>query len=42
MANRGVLIRGSFDDYPNYSRISMGKLEDIEVFQKVFTEEFNA
>jgi histidinol-phosphate aminotransferase len=42
MASRDVLIRGSFDGYPNYSRISMGKLEDIEVFQKVFTEEFNA
>lgn len=42
MAERDVLIRGSFDGYPNYTRVSMGKIEDIEVFQKVFTEVFNA
>ena len=42
MAARNVLIRGSFDGYPNYSRISMGKIEDIEVFQRVFTEVYNA
>lgn len=43
MAERNVLIRGSFDDrYPNHTRVSMGKIEDIKVFQKVFTEVFNA
>ena len=42
MAARNVLIRGSYDNYPNYTRVSMGKLEDIEVFQQVFTEVFNA
>jgi len=42
MAERNILIRGSFDGYPNYTRVSMGKLEDIEVFQQVFTEVFNA
>jgi len=43
MAERNVLIRGSFDDhYPNHTRVSMGKIEDIRVFQKVFTEVFNA
>jgi histidinol-phosphate aminotransferase len=26
----------------NYSRVSMGKIEDIKVFQQVFTEVFNA
>jgi len=42
MAARNVLIRGSFEGYPNYSRISMGRIEDIEVFQQVFTEVYNA
>ena len=42
MAERNILIRGSFDLYPNYTRVSMGKIEDIEVFQQVFTEVFNA
>lgn len=41
MAERDVLIRGSFDGYPNYTRVSMGKIEDIEVFQEVFTDVFN-
>jgi len=38
MAERNILIRGRFDQYPNYIRVSMGKIEDIEVFQTVFTE----
>jgi histidinol-phosphate aminotransferase len=38
MAERKILIRGRFDQYPNYIRVSMGKIEDIEVFQTVFTE----
>lgn len=38
MDARGILIRGSFEGYPNYSRVSMGKIEDIEVFDKVFAE----
>ena len=43
MAKRNVLIRGSFDEkYPNHTRVSMGKIEDIKVFQNVFTEVFNA
>lgn len=42
MAERNVLIRGSYDGYPNYSRISMGRIEDLKVFQAVFTEVFNA
>lgn len=40
MAERNILIRGRFDPYPNYIRVSMGKIEDIEVFQAVFTEAF--
>jgi histidinol-phosphate aminotransferase len=38
MAERKILIRGRFDQYPNYIRVSMGKIEDIAVFQTVFTE----
>ncbi len=41
MAERNILIRGSFDLYPNYSRVSMGKIEDIEAFQRIFTELYN-
>lgn len=42
MAERNILIRGSYNLYPNYSRISMGRIEDIEVFQEVFTEVYNS
>jgi histidinol-phosphate aminotransferase len=42
MAERNILIRGSFGRYPNYTRVSMGKLEDIEVFDRVFTELYQA
>ena len=42
MADRGILIRGSFPLYPNFSRVSMGRLEDLEVFDRVFTEVYNA
>ncbi len=42
MNARNILIRGSFERYPNYSRVSMGKLEDLEVFDRVFTEVYNA
>jgi histidinol-phosphate aminotransferase len=42
MAERNVMIRGSMGGPENFSRISMGKLEDIEVFDRVFTEVYNA
>ena len=42
MAERNVLIRGSVGGPANFARVSMGKLEDIEVFDRVFTEVFNA
>ena len=41
MAQRNILIRGAYDGYPTYSRISMGRIEEIEIFQRVFTEVFN-
>lgn len=42
MAEHNVLIRGSVGGPENYARVSMGKLEDIEVFDKVFTEVYNS
>ena len=42
MAERNVLIRGSIGGPANFTRVSMGKLEDIEVFDSVFTEVYNA
>jgi histidinol-phosphate aminotransferase len=41
MAARNVRIRGVYEPYPTYSRVSMGKLEDLEVFDRVFTEVYN-
>lgn len=38
MAERKILIRGQFDDYPTFIRVSMGRIEDVEVFQSVFTD----
>jgi histidinol-phosphate aminotransferase len=41
MAARNVRIRGVYEPYPNFSRVSMGKLEDLEVFDRVFSEVYN-
>lgn len=42
MAQRNILIRGSYNGAATYSRVSMGKLEDLEEFDRVFTEVYNA
>jgi histidinol-phosphate aminotransferase len=42
LAEKNILIRGSYDGAANYSRVSMGKLEDLEEFDTVFTEVYNA
>ncbi len=42
MAEHGILIRGRFDQYPDYIRVSMGRIEDIKIFRTVFTELINA
>lgn len=34
MAQRNVLIRGIYRDYTHWSRVSMGKLEDVEMYVK--------
>jgi histidinol-phosphate aminotransferase len=41
MDERGILIRGSFELYPNFSRISMGKVEELKMFDKVFSEVYS-
>lgn len=40
MAERKILIRGRWPTHPDYIRVSMGKIEDIEVFQNAFTDLF--
>ena len=42
MAARNVQIRGIYEGYDTYSRVSMGRLEELEVFDRVFSEVFNA
>lgn len=42
MAERNVLIRGSMGGPSSFVRVSMGKLEDIEVFDRVFTEIYDS
>lgn len=41
MAEKNVLIRDSVGGPSTYARVSMGRLEDIEVFERVFTEVYN-
>lgn len=40
MANEGVLINGGYVGYQNYVRVSMGKLEDLQIFDRVFKRVF--
>ena len=42
MAARNVRIRGAYDGYDTFSRVSMGRLEELEIFDRVFSEVFNA
>lgn len=36
MADEGVLVNGGYAGYPTYLRVSMGKLEDLRTFDRVF------
>jgi len=38
MAARNVKIRGVYDGYDTYSRVSMGRIEELKVFDRVFSE----
>ena len=42
MADRNVLIRGGYAGYPTHIRISMGTLEDLNIFDRVFSEVYAA
>lgn len=42
MAARNVRIRGIYQTYDTWSRVSMGKLEDLETFDRIFTEVYNS
>ena len=42
MAARDVRIRGAYEGYDTFSRVSMGRLEDLEIFDRVFSDVFNA
>ncbi|MEM6710185.1 MAG: histidinol-phosphate transaminase [Pseudomonadota bacterium] len=42
MMARGVSIRGIYNPYTTWSRVSMGRLEDLEVFSRVFSETYSA
>jgi len=38
LASRNVIIRGVFDEYRTYSRVSMGRIEDLRVFDRAVLE----
>ena len=42
MLERNVRIRGIYPPYKTYSRISMGRIEDLHVFARIFHEVFSA
>lgn len=38
MAERNVKIRGIYKGYSTFSRVSMGRIEDLRIFEKIFGE----
>ncbi len=42
MAERNVMIRGAYQGYDTYSRVSMGRIEELKVFDQVFKAVFTA
>jgi histidinol-phosphate aminotransferase len=42
MAEKNVMIRGAYQGYDTYSRVSMGRIEELKVFDQVFKEVFTA
>ena len=38
MAERNVKIRGIYEGYRTFSRVSMGRIEELEVFDRIFSE----
>jgi histidinol-phosphate aminotransferase len=42
MAEHNIQIRGIYQTFDTYSRVSMGRLEDLAVFDRVFTEVYSS
>lgn len=42
MAARNVKIRGIYEGYDTYSRVSMGRIEELEVFDRIFSEVYTS
>ena len=38
MAERNVKIRGIYKGYSTFSRVSMGRIEDLRIFDQIFGE----
>ena len=38
MAERNVKIRGAYESYSTFSRVSMGRINELEVFDRIFSE----
>ena len=38
MAERNVKIRGAYEGYDTFSRVSMGRIEELKVFDRIFSE----
>jgi histidinol-phosphate aminotransferase len=36
MAEKNVMIRGAYEGYDTYSRVSMGRIDDLKIFDRVF------
>ena len=42
LSAENVQIRGAYEPFTNYSRVSMGKLEDLKKFDEIFTRVFQS
>ena len=42
MAARNIKIRGIYKGYDTYSRVSMGRIEELEIFDRVFGEVYTS
>lgn len=38
MSDRGIMIRRAYEPYTNWSRVSMGKIEDLQAFSDAFDD----
>ena len=42
MAARNIRIRGIYESYDTYSRVSMGRIEELQIFDRVFGEVYTS